>query len=54
MSNAKHIDLVKLRRVLTTPRPPRPQPGRRVRACCASRQGGPHRDGCARTVSAGG
>ena len=42
MSNAKHIDLVKLRRVLTAPRPPRQQPDRRVRACCASRQGEAH------------
>ena len=48
MSNRRTIDLVKLRGVLTRPRPPRQQPDRRVRACCASRQGFPHAVGCTR------
>ena len=48
MSNTRHIHLVKLRGVLTRPRVPRPQPDRRVRACCASRQGGAHAVGCTR------
>lgn len=48
MSNRRTIDLANLARVLAKPRTRRPQPDRRVRACCPSRQGGVHELGCTR------
>lgn len=48
MSNRRRIDLEQLARVLAKPRAPRPQPERRVRACCPSRQGDSHGPSCTR------
>ena len=48
MSNRRKIDLIKLAAVMDKPPPLTRLPDRRVRACCASRQGSPHGDGCTR------
>lgn len=53
MGNRKKLDLAKLTRVLAKPPAPRPQPDRRVRACCGSRQGFPHFGGCGRRKADG-
>ena len=49
MSNRRKIDLIKLAAVLDRPPPLTRLPDRRVRACCASRQGSAHLPGCTRT-----
>lgn len=53
MSNRRTIDLGRLAAAMAKPHTPRPQPDRRVRACCKSRQGFPHEAPCMKLTANG-